>query len=413
MRAMAPDETSSSTDASRTSLRELALVFARLGSIAFGGPAAHIAMMEDEFCEKRRWLSRQELLDLIAAASLIPGPNSTEVAIHIGYARRGWPGLLVAGSCFIGPAALIVFALAAAYVEWGTLPVGRELLAWVQPVVLVVIFQALFKLMKTGCRTWVLAGIALLATVAEVVLMSYGVMSAEIMVLAGCAVIGLLLAGGGEKRACHAWPLFLPGLGTLGAGAGAGAAAVTAGATPLSIFLVFAKIGAVLFGSGYVLLAFLEAEFVRQRGWLTDTQLVDAIAVGQVTPGPVFTTATFIGYVLGGPMGAVAGTGGIFAPAFLFVGLTAPLVRRMRASRVLSSVLDAVVAGSLALMVVVTVKLAGATWLSAGEAGWHIEWRAIILTGVAWGLIRLGVNNAWVILGAAGCGLASGLFTSL
>ncbi|MCA9310154.1 MAG: chromate efflux transporter [Phycisphaerales bacterium] len=387
-------------------LGELAAVFTRLGSVAFGGPAAHIAMMEDELVEKRGWLSRQQLLDLIAAANLIPGPNSTEVAIHVGYTQRGWPGLLVAGACFIGPAALIVFAIAVAYQRWGTLPAGQELLAWVQPVVLVIIFGALVKLTRTACRTWMLGTIALAAAALELTLAHLQVPSAEIIVLAICGLVACLV--GSRPRTnradCHAWPVLLPGLGVLGTGAG-----VAAAPSGLSIFLVFAKVGAVLFGSGYVLLAFLEAEFVRQRGWLTDQQLLDAIAVGQVTPGPVFTTATFVGYLLGGPMGAVAGTAGIFAPAFLFVGLTAPIVRRLRASPSLGRALDGVVAGSLALMVVVTLQLAAAAWLQISPDTWGIRWRSLLLTLLAWALIRRGINNAWVILGAAAGGLASGL----
>ena len=309
------------------SLGELARLFLRLGTTAFGGPAAHIAMMEDQVVRQRGWISREEFLDLVAACNLIPGPNSTELAIHIGHRKAGWRGLLVAGACFILPAALIVGAIAWAYVRWGALPEVGAVLYGVKPVIIAVVALAIWRLARTAVKTWVLGAIAVVSVAAVVAGVN------ELVVLLGAGV--LAMAGVAGSRALAVAPV-----------------------VPLvKLFGVFAKIGAVLFGSGYVLLAFLRSDLVDRLHWLSESQLLDAITVGQITPGPVFTTATFIGYVLRGGLGAVVATLGIFAPAFVFVAVSGPLVPRLRRSRVAGAFLDGVVVASLALMGVVAVQL--------------------------------------------------------
>jgi chromate transporter len=304
-------------------LLDLARLFLKLGTIGFGGPAAHIAMMEDEAVRRRGWLSRERFLDLLGATNLIPGPNSTEMAIHVGHERAGWRGLVVVGVCFIAPAFAIVLAGAWAYTRYGTLPAAEGLLRGVKPAIIAVVLQALWGLGRTATRTRALAAVGLLSLAAA----AAGVH--ELVVISGAGALLALVAwarsGSGRGRA--------NGIPALPLGA-AGLAATTAGLASFglkSLFLVFLKIGSVLFGSGYVLLAFLRADLVVRRGWLTESQLLDAIAVGQVTPGPVFTTATFVGYVLGGFRGAVVATVGIFLPAFVFVALSGPLVPRIQA----------------------------------------------------------------------------------
>jgi chromate transporter len=291
----------------RPTVRELAILFLRLGLTAFGGPAAHVAMMEDEVVRRRRWLTRAEFLDMVAAANLIPGPNSTEIAIHIGL-RAGWLGFAIAGLCFILPAALIVGVLAGAYDTYGSLPQTAGLLFGVKPVVIAIVLHALWKFGRASLKTLPLTGVAVLAAVASVC----GVDELAILVLAGALVVA------GRRLRKRPTPGALAATPALLLAAPALRAATAVGLWPL--FLVFLKIGSVLFGSGYVLLAFLRTDVVG-RGWLTEEQLIDAVAVGQVTPGPVFTTATFIGYLLHGPAGAVVATVGIFLPAFVFVGL--------------------------------------------------------------------------------------------
>jgi chromate transporter len=291
----------------------LAVLFLKLGAIAFGGPAAHIAMMEYEVVRRRRWLSREEFLDLLGATNLIPGPNSTELAIHLGHRRAGWPGLLVAGACFILPAALIVTAFAWAYVRYGALPEVAGILYGVKPVIIAVVLRALWSLARAAIKTRFLAAVG----TAGVVLSFLGVNELLILVGAGLVVgsgrgVARRIKGGcGPVSLFSASPLAL----LFQSGATAGAAAVPFGLWPL--FWFFLKIGSVLFGSGYVLLAFLRADLVERWHWLSESQLLDAIAVGQVSPGPVFTTATFIGYVLGGPAGATVATTAIFLPAFI------------------------------------------------------------------------------------------------
>jgi chromate transporter len=375
-----------------TALRELAILFLKLGTIAFGGPAAHIAMMDDEIVRRRRWMSREDFLDLLGATNLIPGPNSTEMAIHVGHRQAGWPGLLVAGSCFILPAALIVTAFAWTYTRYSSVPEVTVVLYGVKPVMIAVVLQALWGLGKAALKTKVLwavggGGIAL------------GLLGVnELLILAGGGVIvGIVqsLRGniGGKRLAAVCILSGSPFSAIVQGSAGTGFTSV--GLWPLLLF--FLKVGSVLYGSGYVLLAFLRADLVERWHWLSEAQLLDAVAVGQVTPGPVFTTATFIGYVLGGPRGAVVATLGIFLPAFFFVAVSGPLIPRIRRSATAGAILDGVNAASLALMFVVT---------------WHLGRAAIVdLATVLLALIsavlllRFNINSAWLVLGGACAGL--------
>jgi chromate transporter len=374
-------------------LRELFLLFTKLGFVAFGGPAAHVAMMRQEVVTRRGWMDDQEFLDLNGATNLIPGPNSTELAIHIGRERAGLPGLLVAGTCFIVPATLIVLAFAIAYKAYGSTPAGQSLLYGITPVVIAIVVQALWGLLKTAVKG------ALTAAVGAGALLLYlfaGV--PEIPLLFGAAL--LVFAAENARRwwgrVAAMAPLGIP-LGLL--------ATVKAPAMGgiLSIFWSFLKIGSVLFGSGYVLLAFLRSEFVGP-GMLTGRQLLDAVAVGQVTPGPVFTTATFIGYLLGGLPGAVVATIGIFLPAFVFVALTGPFVSTLRSSPVLSSLLDGVNVASLALMAGVTLQLARETVLDPIAALVGVV--ALVL------LLRFNINSAWLVIAGGVVGLAVQVLSS-
>lgn len=387
-------------------LRELAALFLRLGATAFGGPAAHIAMMEDEVVTRRKWLTPEEFTDTLGIVNIIPGPNSTELAIHIGYARAGWGGLLVAGVCFIVPATLIVAAIGWAYVAYGTLPQVQGLLMGVKPVIIAVIAQAVWRLARSACKDAGLIAVGVLSVAASML----GVH--ELLVLAGAGVLGLVL---NMVRRPPVQPgtavksIGVPGLGLgWGIGAASGAAGIAgtgaviaAPFSPLALFLFFVKVGSVLFGSGYVLLAFLRSDLVEHLRWLTESQLLDAVAVGQVTPGPVFTTATFIGYVLGGAPGAAVATAGIFLPAFVFVALSGPLIPRLRRSQLAGAVLDGVNAASLALMAAVTLQLGRAALLDLPTA---------LLAGAsAVVLIRFRPNSAWLVLagGVAGAALQS------
>jgi chromate transporter len=297
-------------------LRELALLFLRLGTTAFGGPAAHIAMMEDEVVRRRKWLTSEEFLDLLGATNLIPGPNSTEMAIHVGHRRGGWPGLLVASSCFIVPAALIVLAFAWCYMRYRSLPETDAVLYGVKPVIIAIVLQALWGLARSAVKNRLLGVVGAAAVVASF----FGVNEIALLFAAG-ALVAMVR---GARRARGRPPALL--LAAPGVPMGGAAAAAAASFSLGILFLTFLKIGAVLFGSGYVLLAFLRADLVHRLHWLTEGQLLDAVAVGQVTPGPVFTTATFIGYMLGGLPGAVVATVGIFLPAFVFVAASGPLL---------------------------------------------------------------------------------------
>jgi chromate transporter len=363
-------------------LRELAGLFLKLGTIAFGGPAAHIAMMEDEVVRRRGWLTREAFLDYLGATNLIPGPNSTELAIHIGRERAGWPGLLVAGTCFILPAAVIVTGLAWAYLRFGRLPAAAGVLYGVKPVVIAVVLQALWGLGRTAVKSPVLAALGLAAMGA----VGAGVHELLVLIAAG-AVMATIRAGRAGRAA--------------GAFAGLGVTLAPA-AAPFSLgglFGVFLKIGAVLFGSGYVLLAFLRADLVERLGWLSERQLLDAIAVGQITPGPVFTTATFVGYLLGGGPGALVATVGIFLPAFVFVALSGVLVPRLRRSAAAGAALDGVNVASLALMALVTLQLARTALVDAATVA--------LAAASALLLLRWRVNSAWLVLAGALAGVAA------
>ncbi len=364
-------------------LRELALLFLRLGATSFGGPAAHVAMMEHEVVRRRGWLSRAELLDLLGAVNLIPGPNSTELAIHVGWRRAGWAGLLVAGLSFILPAAFLVLLLAAAYVRFGTLPVAGDVLRGVKPVIVAVVLQALWGFARTAVKGPLLAAILVAAFAAS---------------LAGVDELVLLGACGAAAAVARADRRDAPGALALPALPAALAAAPAVGLWP--IFLFFLKVGSVLFGSGYVLLAFLRADLVERWHWLTDAQLLDAIAVGQVTPGPVFTTATFIGYLLAGTSGALVATVGIFAPAFAFVAASGPLLPRLRASRVAGNILDGVNVASLALMAAVSLHLGRSAIVDVPTGV-----LAALALAALW---RYRVNSAWLVLAGGVLGWAAG-----
>jgi chromate transporter len=362
-------------------LREVALLFLKLGTLGFGGPAAHIAMMEDEVVRRRGWIDRAAFLDLVGATNLIPGPSSTELAIHLGHRRAGWPGLLVAGACFIAPAALIVGAIAWAYTRFGALPAVEGILYGVKPVILAVVAQALWGLGRTAIKGWFLG----LVGAAALTAVALGIH--ELVVL---AVAGLLAAvwQRGRAPALSLSCLLLP----------LPAAAAPAAFSMGSLFLVFLKIGSVLFGSGYVLLAFLRADLVERLGWLTESQLLDAVAVGQITPGPVFTTATFIGYILGGVGGAAVATAGIFLPAFVFVALSGPLVPRLRASPTAGAALDGVNVASLALMAAVSFELGRAALIDLPTIA--------LALAAAVALIRFRVASPWLVAVGAIAGAA-------
>ncbi|BFM38696.1 chromate transporter [Synechocystis sp. LKSZ1] len=380
-------------DSPKASLVELAQVFLRLGFLAFGGPAAHIAMMDEEVVQRRRWLSREKLLDLLGVTNLIPGPNSTELAIHIGYEQAGVAGLMVAGACFILPAMVIVWLLAMAYVRYQAVPQVDWLLYGVKPVILAVIIQALYKLGQKALKDRP----TIIAAVGVVIAAALGGPEIGLILLAG---LGILLWKTG-RRPSHPlqglWffpPTFLS-IPTSSVGPNM--------ASTGQVFLYFLKIGSVLYGSGYVLLAFLQRDLVERLGWLTSQQLLDAIAIGQVTPGPVFTTATFIGYLLAGNSGALAGTIGIFLPSFVFVFVVHPWVTALRKSVRFSAFLDGVNAASLGLMAVVTFVLARSALVDSLTI--------ILAGGSALVLFRFKVNSAWLVLAGGAIGLLTRLMT--
>jgi chromate transporter len=374
---------------SAATLKEIAASFLRLGTIAFGGPAAHIAMMEAEFVRRRGWVSHADFLDMLGASNLVPGPSSTEMAIHIGHQRGGWKGLIVAGSCFILPAMLMVMVCAWAYARYGSLPQSQSVLYGVKPVIIAVIFQALWRLGQTAVKDWFLAAIGILAAAGALV------SGNVLMILLAAGVVALLRAWMRKPPAAANLPvmgkfeaLLIP----------AAASALVAPTGLLAIFLIFLKFGTVIFGSGYVLLAFLQADLVTRLHWLTQSQLLDAVAIGQVTPGPVFTTATFIGYLLGGVTGAVVATVGIFLPGFIFVAASRPLIPRIRASKIAGAFLDGVNVGAVALMMAVTWQLSRAAVVDF--------WTAAIAGLSAIALVYFRVNSAWLIFAGALIGFA-------
>jgi chromate transporter len=370
-------------------LTEVAWLFFRLGITGFGGPAAHIAMMHNETVKRRQWLSDQEFLDLVGATNLIPGPNSTEMAIHVGFLRAGWLGLIVGGLCFIMPAMLIVMVLAWVYVQFKSMPQAEWLLSGVKPVVIAVIVQALWNLGQKAVKSTLLAVIGL----AVLVLFFFGINEIALLFAGGFLV--MIGANVQRFRRQGIWVFLVPQLAGLNILASSAMASIPFG-LPL-LFLTFLKIGAILYGSGYVLLAFLRADFVVRFGWLTDQQLIDAIAIGQVTPGPVFTTATFIGFILGGIPGALLATLAIFLPSFIFVAISNPLIPRIRNSPWISGLLDGVNVASLGLMAAVTWQLGRASLTGP---------IAILITLISLGLlIRFKINSTWLIVSGAIIGI--------
>lgn len=372
-------------------LLEVILLFGKLGFTAFGGPAAHIAMYHDEVVRRRKWIDEQRFLDLLGATQLIPGPNSTEMIMHIGYLRAGWPGLILGGLAFIIPATLIVTVFAWAYVEFGSLPQIGAILYGVKPVIIAIIAQALWDLGRRALKTRLLAGCGL----AALGLYFAGINEIALLFLAGLAV--MLLQNYRQMRAAPQALLPLSGLGL---------PALLAQPFGLAtLFWTFFKIGSVLYGSGYVLLAFMHTDFVLRLGWLTDQQLLDAIAVGQVTPGPLFTSATFIGYILGGLPGALIATLGIFAPAYIFVIISNPFIPKLRNSPWAASLLDGVNAASMGLMAAVTLTL---------TAGSLTDWFTIFLAVAALVmLIRFKINSTWLVLAGAVLGWLAEQFVRL
>jgi chromate transporter len=369
-------------------VRELILMCLRLGFTAFGGPAAHIAMLHNEVVVRRHWLGEQEFLDLLGATNLIPGPNSTEMVIHIGYKRSGWLGLLVAGFCFIAPAMLIVLALAWLYVHYGSTPQASWLLYGIKPVVIALIAQALWNLGRSAIKNIWLAGLG----VVLVMLYFFGIN--EMVLLFGGALAVMMIQAIRSKFPLTLKVFILPMV--------TFAAPVLVPFSLPVLFLSFLKIGAILYGSGYVLVTFLHAEFVESLGWLTNQQLLDAIAIGQVTPGPVFTAATFIGYLLGGVSGGLVATLGIFLPSFIFVWITAPFIPRLRNSPWASAFLDGVNIAALSLMAAVLWQLAGSSFVDIPSV--FIGLSAAVL------LFHTRMNSTWLVLGGAAAGLAVSFF---
>lgn len=391
--AATPDSLRPTSAAQRTSLLELAQLFLKLGMVAFGGPPAHIAMMEDEVVSRRGWLTREQFLDFLGATNLIPGPNSTEMAIHVGRVRAGFPGLLVAGTSFILPSAIMVTALAWAYVRFGSLPQVSGVLYGFKPIVIALIVQAVLKLAKSAVKS------AWLGAVGAVAALATALGADQLAVLAG----GGLLTGTvhwlrSGRRTSFSASGFLP--------AGSGLSAIFAGSSTVpfgltALFLVFLKIGSILFGGGYVLVALIRSNLVAHLGWISERQLLDAIAMGQVTPGPLSTTATFIGYLLAGTPGAVIATIAIFLPAFFFVAISGPLVPRLRQSPLAGAVLDGVNVAALALIAVVTWQLFRAA---------VVDWTTLILAALSFFLLlRYRVNSVWLVLGGAAVGAAATL----
>ena len=370
----------------RSALLDLVRLFLRLGTVAFGGPAAHIAMFREEVVVRRKWLTEQRFLDLMGATNLIPGPNSTEMAIHIGLERAGWRGLIVAGACFILPASIIVGALAWAYVEFQTVPALGWVTYGIKPVVVAIIFNALFGLGVTAFKTrWLIA-----LGLAGLVLFLAG--ANELAVLFGSGfLVALIRTAGNLPLGGRGAVAFVP---VLGFNATAKALAAVPGLE--QIFLSFLKLGAVIYGSGYVLLPFMNNELVERLEWLTATQLLDAIAIGQITPGPVFTTATFVGYLLAGVPGAAVATIAIFLPSFAFVGILNPLVRKIRDLDWAAGFLDGVNAAAIALMAGAVIQLRSSA---------IIDWPTAIIAVASLVALRMKVNATWLILGAAGFGV--------
>ncbi|WP_268887413.1 chromate efflux transporter [Ktedonobacter robiniae] len=383
------------------SLLEVLWLFLHLGCTAFGGPAAHIAMMREEVVRRRQWVSEEDFVDLIGVTNLIPGPSSTELAIYLGYLRAGWPGLLVAGVCFIGPAMLIVLALAWAYVTYGALPQIDWLFYGIQPVVVAIIAHAIWNLGRTVFKGLLPVGLAILVLVCYF----FGV-NVLLLLFGGAALYGLL------RLLIARWPtkskvasFVVPLLGahfqasfeSLGSFVRTGAVAVAAPISLGVVFLTFLKFGSVVYGSGYTLLAFLRTDLVQNLHWLTDKQLLDAVSIGQFTPGPVFTTATFIGYVIGGWPAALLATLAMFLPSFVLIALIHPVASRLRQVAWTATLLDGVNAAALALMTGVLIQIGQHALVDV------LTWAVAALAFAA--LVRFKPNSMWLILAGAVIGL--------
>jgi len=369
-------------------LKELALLFLKLGTIGFGGPAAHIAMMEDEVVRLRGWMSPERFLDLLGATNLIPGPNSTEMAIHIGYLRAGWKGLLLAGVCFIVPAVAITLLLAHLYVAYGAIPQLQPFVAGIRPAIIAVILAAVFRLSRPSLKNRFAFGLGVIV----VFLNLYGF--DEIILLVGSGVLGLLWNYRNQLRQTTIGLMaLLPLLNSQTLRTFQVLDATVTGASLAGLGLFFLKIGSILYGSGYVLVAFLQSGLVDTRHWLTQSQLFDAIAVGQFTPGPVLSTATFIGYLILGLPGASVATVGIFLPSFVLVLVSNPFIPRLRKSPLASGFLDGVNSASLGLMLAVTIKLALTALTGVGP------WLIVLIASVL--VLRWNINAAWIVIGSA------------
>jgi chromate transporter len=383
---------------SRSNLGELATVFLKLGTIGFGGPAAHIALLEAEIVTRRRWISQAQFLDLIGVTNLIPGPNSTELAIYIGYLRAGWRGLIIAGACFILPAMAIVWGLAIGYDRVKELPQAVAIFASIKPVVVVLTIQAMWKLGKSAIKNMptALAGICSIGL--------FGFLGLNILIVLLSAGIGVMLIQNWRQLKRTLPAIWLPTNIDLNTPILAILPALTSQPSWVDVFTIFLKIGGTIYGGGYVLLAFLQPELVERTHWLTSQQLLDAIAIGQVTPGPLFTTATFIGYLLAGHLGAIAATIGIFLPSFIFVALVTPWVPQLRRSIWFGSWLDGVNVGAWGTIVVVVYRLGVDTL---------VDWQSIAIALVSAGLLwRWKINVIWLMLGSATLGLVGQLAQS-
>jgi chromate transporter len=383
---------------SRSSLGELATVFLKLGTIGFGGPAAHIAMLEAEIVTRRRWISQTQFLDLVGVTNLIPGPSSTELAIYIGYLRAGWWGLIIAGVCFIVPAMTIVWGLAIGYDRVQELPQSVAIFASVKPVVVVLTIQAMWKLGKSAIKNvpTAVAGIAAIGL--------FGVLGVNTLIVLLLAGIGVMLIQNWQELRRILPAIWLPTNIDINSQILAILPALTAQPSWVDVFTIFFKIGGTIYGGGYVLLAFLQPELVDRTHWLTSQQLLDAIAIGQVTPGPLFTTATFIGYLLAGHLGAIAATLGIFLPSFIFVALVTPWVPQLRRSIWFGSWLDGVNVGAWGAIAVVAYRLGVDTLVN-----WQSVAIAIISSLLLW---RWKINVIWLMLGSAMVGLMGQLAQS-
>lgn len=396
--------------APRVSYGEIARLFLRLSLTAFGGPVAHIALAEDELVERKRWLSRDHFLALVSATNLIPGPNSTEVMIHTGYVLRGIPGALVSGACFIGPAFLLTLALSVVYVSAGTIPEVGSLLRGISPVIVAIIAHVGWRLLRAALRD---AALWLLFIVATAALLLPGLPVTELAVMLAAGLLYALT----KTRLPSSWsssvfsvssvPLWwngslsfsvLPALQTVQA----------APAALWDLFWYFLKIGSVLFGSGYILISYIQQDVVNGFGWLTTRQLLDAVAIGQTTPGPVLTTVTTVGYIVAGLPGAIVGTLGVFLPSFVLVILTAPLIPRMRRNRFLGAFLSGVNAGVLAAILVTLLDLGNAALRVADGSAWS-PLAVLVALGALGLLLRFKVNATWLILAGGLIGLVTRL----